>query len=52
MDEYDIPKKNWSNFYENEVRECVPEFLGDDAKELVVKNKKGKIVHVIKIRPT
>ena len=47
-----IPKDKTGQYYTNEVRDCEPEFFGDDIKELVLKNEKEEDVCVQKIRPS
>lgn len=52
LDQRFIPEPLRGEFYENEVRDCAPEYLGDDCKELVAKNNKGEEIGVLKVRPT
>lgn len=47
-----MPENLRGEHYENEVRECPPEFLGDDAKEIVVRNDRGQEIMALKIRPS
>ncbi len=52
ISEIEIPNSKLGKFYENEVIDSVPEFIGDKSKIVRVKNDRGEIICREKIQPS